>query len=99
MIGFFHKLISVQNVEHMLQVHVAQQLPSLKESSCTSKLSIPAMMLLINVFIENLMKKVKNTKNFTSVSGLLFLRLTCNKTLIQMFAGLHKHNNNIIFNT
>ena len=55
-------------------------------------------MLLINVFIEKLMKKVKNTKNFTSVSGLLFLGLTCNKTLMQMFAGLHKHNN-IIFNT
>ena len=48
MIGFFHKLISVQNVEHMLQVHVAQQLPSLKESSCTSKLSIPAMTMMLS---------------------------------------------------
>ena len=56
-------------------------------------------MFFINPFIKKLMKKVKNTKNFTPVTGALVLRLTCNKTLIQMFAGLHKHNNNIIFNT
>ena len=43
------------------------------------------------------MKKV-NTKNFTKISGVLFLRLTCNRTLIQMFACLHKHIHNI-FNT
>ena len=45
------------------------------------------------------MKTVKNTKNFTPISGVLFLRLTCNETLIQMFACLHKHNYNIIFDT
>ena len=48
-------------------------------------------MLLINVFIKKLMKKVKYTTNFTPISGVLFLRLTCNKTPIQMFASLHKH--------
>ena len=37
------------------------------------------------------MKKGKNPKNFTPISGVLFLRLTCYKTLTQMFAGLHKH--------
>ena len=44
------------------------------------------------------MKKVKNTQNFTLISGVLLLRLTCTKTLIQMFACLHKNNHNI-FNT
>ena len=44
------------------------------------------------------MKKV-NTKNFTAISGVLFIRLACNRTLIQIFACLHKHNHNIIFNT
>ena len=36
------------------------------------------------------MKKVKNTKNFTPISGVLFLRLTL-KDLYKMFASLHKH--------
>ena len=39
LIGLFHKLISVQDIGHMLHLHVAQQLPSLKQSSCTSDLS------------------------------------------------------------
>ena len=30
LIGFFHKLISMQDVGHMLHLHVAQQLPSLQ---------------------------------------------------------------------
>ena len=30
-----------------------------------------------NVFIKKLMKKVINTKSFTTISGVLFLRLTC----------------------
>ena len=55
-------------------------------------------MLLINVVIKKLVKKVKNKKDFTPTSLALFLRLTCNKTLIQMFACVHKHNHNIIFN-
>ena len=55
-------------------------------------------MFFINPFIKKLMKKVKNTKNFTPVTGALVLRLTYNKTLIQMFACLHKHNYNIIIN-
>ena len=61
-------------------------------------------MLLINVFIKKLMEKVKNTNNFTTILGALFLRLTCCDTkthtrkLIKMFACLHKHNHNIIFN-
>ena len=41
------------------------------------------------------MKKVKNTKNCI----VLFLKLTGNKILIQMFVRVHKHNHNIIFNT
>ena len=45
------------------------------------------------------MKKVKKAKNFTPISGVLFLTPTGNKTLIQMFGCLHKHNHNIIFNT
>ena len=50
-------------------------------------------MLLINVFMKRLMEKVKNTKNFTTISGALFLRLTrsdtksyTKKKLMQMFA-------------
>ena len=34
-------------------------------------------MLLINVFIKKLMEKVKNTKNFTTISGVIFPKLTC----------------------
>ena len=30
-----------------------------------------------NVFIKKLMKNVINTKSFTTISGVLFLRLTC----------------------
>ena len=45
------------------------------------------------------MKKVKNKKNFPPISDVLFLRLTCNEAPIQMFACLHQHNYNIIFNT
>ena len=37
------------------------------------------------------MKKVKNLNSFIPISGVLFLRLTCNKTLTQMFASLHKN--------
>ena len=42
-------------------------------------------MLLINVLIKNLMKKVKITKNSTPVSDLLLHILTSNSSLIQMF--------------
>ena len=42
------------------------------------------------------MKKVKNPQNFTPIICVLFLLLTCNKTLMQMFAGLHKYNHKII---
>ena len=38
-------------------------------------------MLSVNVFIKKLMKKTKNTNNFTLISDVLFLRLTCNLTL------------------
>ena len=40
-------------------------------------------MLLVNVFIKKLIKKAKNTKSIPSISAVLFLRLTCNLTLIQ----------------
>ena len=53
----------------------------------------------MNILIKVNEKIVKNTKNFTQVSGVLFLRPTYHKTLIQMFACLHEHNHNIIFNT
>ena len=49
-------------------------------------------MLLVNVFIKKLMKKARNTKNFTSVSDVLFLRLACNLTVIQMFVCIHEYN-------
>ena len=42
-------------------------------------------MLLINVLIKNLMKKVKITKNSTPMSDLLLHTLTSNSTLIQIF--------------
>ena len=45
-------------------------------------------MLLINVSTKKLMKKVKNT-NFTPISDVLFLRLTYNYALIQMFVCSH----------
>ena len=38
----------------------------------------PGRMLLINVFIKKLMKKVKNTKNFPPISDAVFLKLMCN---------------------
>ena len=34
-------------------------------------------MLLINVFIKKLMEKAENNKNFTAITGALFLKLTC----------------------
>ena len=34
---------------------------------------------------------MKNPKNFSLISGVLFLRLTFNKALTQMFACLHKN--------
>ena len=37
------------------------------------------------------MKKVKNRKNFTPIACVLFLRLTCDKTLTQMFFCLYKN--------
>ena len=42
------------------------------------------IMLLINIFIKKLMKKVRITKNSTPMSDALFYRLTSNSTLIQM---------------
>ena len=37
--GFFHKLLSMHDVGHMLHLIEAQQLPPLSLSSCTSELS------------------------------------------------------------
>ena len=34
-------------------------------------------MLFINVFIKKLMEKAENNKNFTTITGALFLKLTC----------------------
>ena len=63
-------------------------------------------MLLINVFMKRLMEKVKNTKNFTIISGALFLRLTCSDTKSHTKKNSHrclpdyiaKHNYNFTFN-
>ena len=52
------------------------------------------------------MEKVKNTKNFTTISGALFLRLTCSDTKSHTKKNSHrclpdyiaKHNYNFTFN-
>ena len=53
---------------------------------------------LFECFHKKVNGKMKNTKNFTSILSVRFLRLRCDKTLIQMSACLHKYNDNIIFN-
>ena len=65
-------------------------------------------MLLINAFKKTLTEKVKNTKNFTTTSGALFLRLFLKHFVIQQLIQknsykclpvcIAKHNHTFIFN-